>query len=51
LKKRTKKLFSVSGATEFTRVGSMPQAMNKSFLFLFFKKEVLSLPLLMGPVP
>jgi len=39
LKKRTKKLLSVSSVTEVTCFGSMDRAMNKSFLFLFFKKE------------
>jgi len=39
LKKRTKKLLSVSDSTEFTRPKSVPVAMDKSFLLLFFKKE------------
>jgi hypothetical protein len=37
--KRTKKLLSVSGSTEFTRPGPMQRAMSKSFLLLFFEKE------------
>jgi len=39
LKKRTKKLLSVQNRSEFTRSNSVPQAMDKSFLLLFFKKE------------
>jgi len=39
LKKRTKKLLSVQDRSEFTRSNSVPQAMDKSFLLLFFKKE------------
>jgi hypothetical protein len=42
LKKRTKKLLSVSGSTEATRMGPRLQATDKSFLVLFFKKELLS---------
>jgi hypothetical protein len=41
LKKRSKKLLSVSGGTEPTRVDLRLRAMGKSFLLLFFKKEVL----------
>jgi hypothetical protein len=43
LKKRSKKLLSVSGRTEPTRVASELGAMSKSFLLLFFKKEDSSL--------
>jgi hypothetical protein len=42
LKKRTKKLLSVSGATEFTRLAPRRRATDKSFLVLFFKKELLA---------
>jgi hypothetical protein len=42
LKKRTKKLLSVSGNTEYTRVTRWLRAVGKSFLLLFFKKEDLS---------
>jgi hypothetical protein len=38
LKKRTKKLFVPQGRA--TRIGRVSQE-NKSFLFLFFKKEIL----------
>jgi multidrug efflux system outer membrane protein len=41
LKKRSKKLLSVSGSTESTWVGLGHGAIDKSFLLLFFKKEVL----------
>jgi len=40
LKKRTKKLLSVSDPPEFARVNSVPVEMDESFLLLFFKKEV-----------
>jgi ABC-type proline/glycine betaine transport system permease subunit/ABC-type proline/glycine betaine transport system substrate-binding protein len=48
LKKRTKKLLSVSGGRALSRVSRQPRATDKSFLFLFFKKEILPcfLPLL-----
>jgi hypothetical protein len=39
LKKRTKKLLSVSGSALPPRVGMVQRAMCKSFLLLFFKKE------------
>jgi hypothetical protein len=39
LKKGSKKLLSVSGASGYTCLGSVPRAMSKSFLLLFFKKE------------
>jgi hypothetical protein len=38
LKKRTKKLLTVSGRTEFTRFGSVRREICTSFLLLFFKK-------------
>jgi hypothetical protein len=41
LKKRSKKLLSVSGGAGAPRVNANPGAMDKSFLLLFFKKEVL----------
>jgi len=41
LKKRNKKLLPVSCATEFTRLNSLSHATDKSFLVLFFKKELL----------
>jgi hypothetical protein len=41
LKKRTKKLLSVSGRTEPAREGLELRARSKSFLLLFFKKEAL----------
>jgi hypothetical protein len=41
LKKRSKKLLSVSGSTEPAHAGASPGAMSKSFLLLFFKKEAL----------
>jgi hypothetical protein len=43
LKKRTKKLLSVSGDTAFPRLRLARQAICKGFLLLFFKKEVLFL--------
>jgi hypothetical protein len=39
LKKRTKKILSVSGGTALTFLGLVPQEICKSFLLLFFKKE------------
>jgi len=42
LKKRTKKLLSVSDASEVDGLNSVSSAMDKSFLLLFFKKEALS---------
>jgi hypothetical protein len=39
LKKRTKKLSSVSGASGAARVAAVQRATDKSFLLLFFKKE------------
>src|SRR5277367_1761423 len=44
LKKRTKKLFSVAGGTDSTHVGPLLRTKVKSFLLLFFKKEVLPFP-------
>jgi hypothetical protein len=45
LKKRTKKLLSVSGGTGTDYLGPTPRATVKSFLVLFFKKELLPSPL------
>jgi hypothetical protein len=42
LQKRSKKLFSVSGGSSASQSGSVLRAIDKSFLLLFFKKEVLS---------
>jgi len=42
LKKRTKKLLSVTGGTQLAKLNHPPDAISKSFLLLFFKKEVLS---------
>jgi len=42
LKKRTKKLLSVSDRTEFAVLNSVPVAIGESFLLLFFKKEDLA---------
>jgi hypothetical protein len=39
LKKRTKKLFSVTGITRVAWLNTVSDAMSKSFLLLFFKKE------------
>ncbi|HTZ70429.1 MAG TPA: hypothetical protein VMB71_07260 [Acetobacteraceae bacterium] len=41
LKKRTKKLFSVAGGTDSTYLTPLLRAKTKSFLVLFFKKELL----------
>jgi hypothetical protein len=41
LKKRSKKLLSVTGSTKFTDFALMLRAIDKNFLLLFFKKEVL----------
>jgi hypothetical protein len=41
LKKRTKKLLLVSGITRADCLASALRATDKSFLFLFFKKEIL----------
>jgi penicillin-binding protein-related factor A (putative recombinase) len=41
LKKRTKKLLSVLGDTEITYLKQGQREEGKSFLLLFFKKEVL----------
>jgi hypothetical protein len=41
LKKRTKKLLTVKGGTLFSHAAPQVDAMSKSFLLLFFKKEVL----------
>jgi hypothetical protein len=40
--KRTKKLLSVSGNTELTNGARRQRKIDKSFLLLFCKKEVLS---------
>jgi hypothetical protein len=42
LKKRNKKLLFVSGGAGDSRLGSCLGATDKSFLVLFFKKELLS---------
>jgi len=42
LKKRSKKLSSIAAGTVFERVNSVPPETDKSFLVLFFKKELLS---------
>jgi len=42
LKKRTKKLLSVSGSTESADLDWLADATDKSLLLLFFRKEVLS---------
>jgi hypothetical protein len=39
LKKRSKKLFSVTINNRPGKANSLPDAMDKSFLVLFFKKE------------
>jgi hypothetical protein len=39
LNKRTKKLFSIAVSIRLSRLNRMPDAIDKSFLFLFFKKE------------
>jgi hypothetical protein len=41
LKKRTKKLLSVAGRTVLAHLNRLLDAISKSFLLLFFKKEVL----------
>jgi len=52
LKKRTKKLLSVSAGTEFYCSNSVPAAREESFLLLFFKKEALGFifPLIASPL-
>jgi hypothetical protein len=50
LKKRTKKLLSVSGGTELSHLASVQLAICKSFSLLFFKKEALPF-LLLVPRP
>jgi hypothetical protein len=42
LKKRTKKLLSITPSMGATRLASLLRVTNKSFLVLFFKKELLS---------
>jgi hypothetical protein len=42
LKKRSKKLSSIADGTAFKPENSERSEMNKSFLALFFKKELLS---------
>jgi hypothetical protein len=50
LKKRTKKLLSISGGTALTDLDTVQRATDKSFLVLFFKKEHSSfLCLLLAP--
>jgi hypothetical protein len=53
LKKRTKKLLSVKGSRELAALNRLLAAISKSFLLLFFKKEVLFsfLPLLLSVAP
>jgi hypothetical protein len=41
LKKRTKKLLFLRGSTSVRQLNEAPNAMCKSFLVLFFKKELL----------
>jgi hypothetical protein len=41
LKKRTKKLLSIAGGTVLALLNRRQDAIDKSFLLLFFKKEVL----------
>jgi hypothetical protein len=41
LKKRTKKLLSLAGSNKLANLNRPLAAMSKSFLLLFFKKEVL----------
>jgi hypothetical protein len=41
LKKSTNKLLSIAVGNHFAPLTSMPDARSKSFLLLFFKKEVL----------
>jgi hypothetical protein len=41
LKKRTKKLLSIAGGTTLALLKRQLAAISKSFLFLFFKKEIL----------
>jgi hypothetical protein len=41
LKKRTKKLLNVKGSRELAVLNCLLAAISKSFLLLFFKKEVL----------
>jgi hypothetical protein len=45
LKKRTKKLLTVARRRRAKQVGQVPPETDKSFLVLFFKKELLFLPL------
>jgi hypothetical protein len=42
LEKRTKKLLSIASGAELALLARLLAAMSKSFLLLFFKKEVLS---------
>ncbi|HTZ70835.1 MAG TPA: hypothetical protein VMB71_09320 [Acetobacteraceae bacterium] len=42
MKKRSKKLLSVAGSIDFARLAAPPHAKGKSFLVLFFKKELLA---------
>jgi len=42
LKKRSKKLSSISAGTEFKPANSVLSEIDKSFLVLFFKKELLA---------
>jgi len=49
LKKRTKKLLLMRAGVCFRRLGQTPAASSKSFLVLFFKKELLPFsPLISG---
>jgi hypothetical protein len=42
LKKRTKKLLLIASSIRFAMLNDMLAALSKSFLVLFFKKELLS---------
>jgi hypothetical protein len=51
LKKRTKKLLSVSGCPELSGLDRDELAIDKSFLLLFFKKEGLFSVCCLSPGP
>jgi hypothetical protein len=42
LKKRTKKLLPIAAGAVLAHLARLPDAINKSFFVLFFKKEQLS---------
>jgi hypothetical protein len=42
LKKRSKKLLSIASSRRFKRANPVVPVMSKSFLVLFFKKELLA---------